>query len=924
MDTLIAPVRFAASLLPCWWWPLALCLAGTAVAADRAIEDVRGSRSDERVSAEIALGCPMRYLDHSPRGGGLVVRVRLELTPECEREFGGVHSEMFRPRGGYMGAFDVVEFDTAGLGEASVTVRFQRPVGFEVRQGALLNVLELLVDTTANVWLGPKSNSAPSRVAAARAEPTPPAAAEPAPEVPPPPPALPPAPVASVVEAPPIPPAPATVEVPPIPPAQAPPLPPSPVPVPAQPPMPKVAPQIAQERVEPRREPMRLVPEQRHETGYRFVINLDTVTNDTAIDFGGLQATAGRTLYTNDVQVGERVWKELRLGFFASEQQARATLDTLRADWPRAWVSVADADERARAVQQPLQPPARRAPVAALAAELTDPVMSTEVAGELMTEAKAALIDGNYTRSAELYRRVLAEAGPEHRPEARELLGVAYQKNGEQSLARAEYQAYLAEYPDDPQASRVRQRLAGLPDTAPVRERRSTEPSTEVAKAQWEFFGDVSQFYYRDVNQPRDDLDDVVSQSAVLSQANMVVERRGTRFDLLGRVNAGYYYDLLDETEGVGDQGLVSYAFLDISDHKLALEARIGRQSSYTGGILGRFDGMHLAWGWRPNITFNVTTGFPVDTPRQEFETGRFFYGASVDFANVWEYWDFSLFTNLQEIDGISDREAVGGEAQFRSENWNLVGLVDFDLSYSVLNSGLLIGNWRANDRLTLNARFDTGASPFLTTRNALIGQPVTSIDALRETYTEGQMRRLARNRTAQSQLASIGFSAGLTERFNLNSDIGYHEIEATPSTGGIPGTPGNGGQIYYTANLVGSSLMKARDTMILGLRYSTDDLATTSTLILDMRYPVRDSWRINPRIAVSTRENELENADQWIIAPTLRLLYRWFRGSRLELEVGGEWSDRDLPQDPLALPGDPVTEESSAYFMTLGYYMDF
>ena len=836
-----------------------LAVGHSAVAADRAIEDVRGSRSNNLVSAEIALGCGMRYLDHFPRGGGVTVRVRLALSPDCQRELGGVRSELYRPRGGYMGTFDEVEFDAAGLGEATVTVRFQRPVGFKVRQGALLNLLEILVDTEANVWADP-------------------ARAPPAPRV-------------------------ATADVPAVPAASA---------------------------TKPR-EPMRLLPARRTDNEYRFVINLATFDPGRPVDMEKLRRFSDRTVYTNDVQVGERLWKELRLGFFASEQQAAAALEPLLADWPKAWVSVADVAERVRAAEQPLDPAA----VVANAAESGKSFGSTgsvsAVAGEetiaLMAQARAALIDKDYVRSVRIYTGVLEDPVSPHRREAREFIGLAYEKAGQTAQARAEYAAFLDEFPDGTDAQRVRQRLAGLGEALPANSASASAPArapSRKAAAEWELFGSVSQYYYRDVNKPRQDLDDFVSQSALLSQTNLVLQRRGKRIDLLGRVNAGYYYDMLGEPEGSGDQGLVSFAYLDISDQVLNLNARIGRQTSYTGGVLGRFDGLHLSYGWKPDLTVNITTGFPVDSPRYETETGRYFYGASVDLANVAQYWDLSFFTNLQQVDGISDREAAGAEARFQRERWNLVGLVDFDLSYSVLNSALFVGNWRANDRLTLNARFDIGATPFLTTRNALIGQSVTTIDALLETYSEGQVRRLARNRTAQSQMASIGMSASLTERFNLNSDITYSEIEATGASGGVAAVPGTGGQLYYTANLVGSSLLKPRDTAIVGVRYTTSDIATQNTLVFDLRYPMGDDVRINPRVAFSTRNNKLDDSDQWIVAPMLRLTYRWFRRSRIELELGGELSNRDLPPDPLALPGTELTEERSAYFMSLGYYKDF
>jgi len=824
-----------------------LCFCNTAIGAVRAVEDVRGSKQDGVLSAEIALGCRMRYLDHYPRSAGTSVRIRLALSPECKRELGGIRSELYRPRGSYLGAIEEVEFETTGLGEATVLVRFQQPINFEVNQGALLNLLEILVDTEANYRADPQREPPVSRVA--------------------------------------------------------------------------VEPPKAVESTRTR-EPLRLLPAKPRNEEYRFVINLVTLSPDDTVDLAGLQPFNDRVLYSNNVQIGDRQWKELRVGFFASESEAQTTLAQIAVDWPRAWISLADADERSRALKEPMTPIISNAAAASDVTE-TLPTLSDERSLALLADAKAALIDKNYGRSVQIYTRILENSDSVYRREAREFLGVAREKNGQLAHAKTEYQAYLAEFADDQGAARVRQRLAGLIDTVPAG-RRLARAVDGNERAEWEFYGGVSQYYYRDVSKLQQDQADFVSQSAVMSQTNLVVQRRGERFDLLGRVNAGYYYDTLGESDGSGDQGLVSFAYLDINDHTLELNTRIGRQTSYTGGVLGRFDGLHLSYGWRPNITVNFTTGFPVDSPRNETETRRFFYGASVDFDNVAEAWDFSVFTNIQQVDGISDREAVGLEVQFHNQRWNLVGLTDFDLSYNVLNSALFIGNWRAHDRLTLNTRFDVGTSPYLTSRNALIGQSVTTIDALLETFNEGQVRRLARNRTAQTQTASIGFSAALSERFNLNSDISYSEIESTPASGGVAATPGTGGQLYYTANLVGSSLFKPRDTVITGIRYSTTDTSTTNTLIFDLRFPVGENLRINPRIAASTRNNALDDSDQWIFAPNLRLIYRWFQRTRLEFDLGGQWSNRDIPTDPFTEPGEVLTEKSSSYSFNVGYYADF
>ncbi len=81
---------------------------------------------------------------------------------------------------------------------------------------------------------------------------------------------------------------------------------------------------------------------------------------------------------------------------------------------------------------------------------------------QLMNEAKDALRDGELERSVALYTRALQMTGAGHRREAREYLGLARERNGQVAHARAEYEAFLAEFPEGTDAERVRQRLAGM------------------------------------------------------------------------------------------------------------------------------------------------------------------------------------------------------------------------------------------------------------------------------------------------------------------------------------------------------------------------------------------------------------------------------------------------------------------------------
>ena len=158
-----------------------------------------------------------------------------------------------------------------------------------------------------------------------------------------------------------------------------------------------------------------------------------------------------------------------------------------------------------------------------------------------------------------------------------------------------------------------------------------------------------------------------------------------------------------------------------------------------------------------------------------------------------------------------------------------LTGLLDYDVGFGELNTALLLGTWRLANGLTLNGLLDYRLNPVLTTRNALIGQPVSTIEEMLLVWTEEEIRQLAVDRTARSQTITLGLATPISERFQFNADITFNEIEGTVRSGGVLGLPGTGPQTYYSTSVIGSSLFGTGDVSILSMRYSDSDTFTTS-----------------------------------------------------------------------------------------------
>jgi TolA-binding protein len=576
-------------------------------------------------------------------------------------------------------------------------------------------------------------------------------------------------------------------------------------------------------------------------------------------------------------------------------------------------------ETEAAVVTPPVTPaaPAPETPTPALAVpdiQPTRPEAPTDRIEALMEEARQAMARQDYSRAVQLYTKLLEFPDHPYRQDALEFLGVARERKGQLAHAIREYQRYLSLYPEGEGADRVRQRLAGL---TTAKQRPKTGPRRTKVKTRdnpWEVYGGFSQFYLRNENTLDDD-SDIVTQSAVSSDLDVTARKRSENYDIQSRFTGSYLHDFLND--GPGNESSVSSLYVDANDKVHGVGMRLGRQSRNTGGVLGRFDGLLLGYQLTDWLTINGVAGFPVVSTRDQVDTDKQLYGVSADLGTFANAWDFNAFFVEQEVHGILDRRAIGGEARYFDTTRSLLTFVDYDISYDSLNTLIFLGTWTLPDRTTMNATVDYRNSPILTTTNALQGQTVRDIDDLLDSLSEDQIRALAEDRTAEYTTVSLGASHPFSERFQLSGDVTVTNLSDSEASGGVEAIPGTGNEYIYNLQLIGSNVLKSGDIAIGGLRYSNLDTADIYSFSLNTRYPVNSKWRINPRVRVDYRENSRDESTQWIGVPSIRMDYRLSRRYRFELEGGGEWSSRKLPD----LPND---EDTSSYFISAGYRIDF
>jgi tetratricopeptide (TPR) repeat protein len=666
-----------------------------------------------------------------------------------------------------------------------------------------------------------------------------------------------------------------------------------------------------------------VVPAEAGTSLFPYVINLaSSVTPFQAKELPDLEEFLNYRLYTTTVDKDGKKWNRLRLGFFERVAQANAVMEKLMAQYPDAWVTKVTVAERIRSSESMLagsSPGSGATSSTALQQAGAGAVISPGRLEALMQQARANMADKDYAAAIRLYTKILQSPDNNYSQDALEYLGLARERNGQLAHAKMVYRDYLQRYPEGEGAERVKQRMAALVTAykQPREKLRTAQIKTRPEeKPDWDLFGGISQYYRRDQNTTSIEDDEIttVSQSSLNSNMDVTGRLRSSDYELQTRFTGGYLHDFLDN--GVNSDTTVSSMYFDARDSQGDYSMRIGRQSLSTGGVLGRFDGLLLGFPLGRKFSVSAVGGFPVESSTDSFDdTSRYFYGLTLATEGFAKGWDANAFFIQQQVDGMTDRRAIGGELRYFDPTRSFFSLVDYDIHFKELNIWQLLGNWTLPDKTTVNLVADYRKSPILTTSNALMGQLAASIDDLQESFSSSELYDLARDRTATSKLVTLGVSRPMNEKLQISGDVTALNLSGTVESGGVEAMEETGTEYIYNLQLVGSNLISQGDITIFGLRYADGDDRGIYSLNFNTRYPVTEDLRVNPRFRMDYRKNRNDNTDQMIYLPSLRLDYRLKRRLRLEAEIGGEYSDREIVDG---------SEKNRSYFVSIGYRADF
>jgi hypothetical protein len=552
-------------------------------------------------------------------------------------------------------------------------------------------------------------------------------------------------------------------------------------------------------------------------------------------------------------------------------------------------------------------------------------------AAERLERARVAIRNGELERASTLLLKIV-ESGTDDVPvavkrDARELLGLTRHSRGQLAHARAEYERYLADYPDGEAADRVRQRLAALVTASSQPRPKLRKPTrtrsgltTRIANIPFEYdvFGSVAMRYFRaDSMLPNEEggflASDLLTDFDFTNRIDF--ESLGIDTDFTGTYDA----DLSDT--GRSSDLRVSRLSILLVDKRHEIKATIGRQRQSNGGILGRFDGLHLSVRVGPRFTISSTAGLPVtSTSDTAPNTDTVFGGAAVDWEDIGlEGLQGQLFLIGQNTESTWDRLAVGGELRFSNSKSYSFLYLDYDVLFESLNTAVLSTAYYWTEDTDFRLHVERRNTPILQLFTALQGQSLPDIGELRRFASVSDLREIAKDRAQVLWSATGGITHRPAEKLQVSGDVMFSYSSSTNDvldvrTGiQIPGSNEFGPDVSTSIQLLTNDWLAENVIGSLSARYTEGKSSRAVSLTGFLRLPAAGGVRINPQLRWEWRDLEIQGA-QSTLRSILEIDWR-YKSLYLNAESGIVWVE------PLS---GASLDRRTQYFVGLGARWEF
>ena len=565
-------------------------------------------------------------------------------------------------------------------------------------------------------------------------------------------------------------------------------------------------------------------------------------------------------------------------------------------------------------------------------------LLSDKKLDEMMEEIRQALARDDHGRAIQLLSKLLQLPSNKYSQEAKELIGVAREKKGQIARAKLEYQEYLRIYTEGEGAERVKNRLAAI-DLAQVEPREKLKEVKAKSNSEIDTFGRFSQRYYQDITTT--DTSGTINRSTLTSFLNVSSRYRDEEYDARGFFNA---HDVRTVQGDGSNESEINTAYVDIKNRLKKYSTVIGLQSSNKGGVFGRFLGAQANYEFLPKYELTATVGKPVAFSSGDDTGDRTFYGASLSAGSFVENWDGNAYYIQQNIEGMVDRQAVGGDVRYADKIYSVFASLDYDVSYKVLNLVFLRAGWKANDQTRIDVNYNLRQSPLIFTSSALQSEGVTKFKDLQAIASENEIREKVRGISSLSRMLTVSAVYDIDQNNQINADLTTSSIDGKGevptlrclrwvkppasvetkdyteldnfcvSSVVVPAQAKYGPENSYSVQYIASNYFIERDIHILGGRFSNGAGRSQTSLFLTSRFPYDEQWYIGPRIRFDTTQNDTDNSKVTQPSLAVKLDYRWKKQVSFEAELG-------YNLDRYSGGTNPNSSRTTIYF---GYDVDF
>ncbi len=539
-----------------------------------------------------------------------------------------------------------------------------------------------------------------------------------------------------------------------------------------------------------------------------------------------------------------------------------------------------------------------------------------DYASKLVAESRVAIGLGEYAKAIEQLNIALNLPLHTSSQEAQELIGIAREKNAEFTKAKAEYEQYLKLYPEGDGAKRVRKQLTSVEAAIKASGVAAKDAKKEIKEIhETTVFGSWDQYYYdahsHTYNASPTKDKSTHDQTSLVSSINLTARTRQNEYDGKIVFRNRQTMDFLPGNSH-SNRDRTDAAYVEVENKAVDYMVRLGRQNGNSGGVLGRFDGAWLRYGFTPKYRVNVAAGTLVE---YKVDYRRQFYGINLD-VPLGENTSGNVFFVNQEVKDITDRRAVGTEVRYANNGRSLYALLDYDTLYSRTNIAMLQGNMTTESGLNFNMLLDHRNSPVLTTVNSLTGSALGGLygtlnQAIRATgISESDLRKFAVDSTLQTDTVLFGATKQVTPRWQLGGDVQVNRTTGTPGASdaaialfekralenGVVLTQreiadfarsvGGTGNIWtYHVQAVGNDTIFKDDTSVISATYTTSNVSRSQSILLSNGFAPADKWRIDSSIQLLRQDSDPDTLT-YLISPTVRASYRVREKATIEAEI--------------------------------------